>query len=92
MKITKIVLTGGPCAGKSSAMSRIQEEFTSRGYAVLFIPETASELILGGANPTTCGSVANFQKQLLKLQLEKERIFEETANMITAAIKKLVAQ
>lgn len=84
MEITKIVLTGGPCAGKSSAMSRIQEEFTSRGYAVLFIPETASELILGGANPTTCGSVANFQKQLLKLQLEKERIFEETANLMPA--------
>ena len=43
-KITKIVITGGPCAGKSTAMSYIQNEFTKKGYAVLFVPETATEL------------------------------------------------
>lgn len=28
MEITKIVITGGPCAGKSTAMSWIQNAFT----------------------------------------------------------------
>ena len=28
-KITKIVLTGGPCAGKTTAMARIIEHFSS---------------------------------------------------------------
>ena len=45
MEITKIVITGGPCAGKSTAFSRIQEEFTTLGYKVLFISETALKLV-----------------------------------------------
>ena len=31
MDITKIVITGGPCAGKTTAMSWIQSNFTKRG-------------------------------------------------------------
>ena len=50
-KITKIVITGGPCAGKTTAMSWIQNAFTKKGYAVLFVDETATQLISGGAAP-----------------------------------------
>lgn len=32
MEITKIVITGGPCAGKTTAMSWIQSNFTKMGY------------------------------------------------------------
>ena len=48
MEITKIVITGGPCAGKTTAMSWIQNAFIKKDYAVLFVPETATELISGG--------------------------------------------
>ncbi|MDR1897621.1 MAG: ATP-binding protein, partial [Prevotellaceae bacterium] len=33
--ITKIVLTGGPCAGKTTALARIIEKFSDMGYLVL---------------------------------------------------------
>lgn len=79
MEISKIVITGGPCGGKSTAMSRVQEAFTQMGYTVLFVPETATELITGGVSPVSCGSRADFQKGLLRLQLEKERVFTEAA-------------
>ena len=79
MEITKIVITGGPCAGKSTALSRIQEEFTELGYTVLFISETATELINGGVAPWTCKTSDDFQKFLIKLQIEKEKIFELSA-------------
>ena len=49
--IVRIVITGGPCAGKTTAMSWIQNAFTKLGYRVLFIPETATELISGGVAP-----------------------------------------
>ena len=39
MEISKIVITGGPCAGKSTAMSKIQNAFTQMGYKVLFVSE-----------------------------------------------------
>ena len=79
MKITKIVITGGPCAGKSTAMSWVKKSFTSMGYEVLFVPETATELITGGVAPWNCGTWVTFQKCLFELQLKKEEIFERAA-------------
>lgn len=78
-KITKIVLTGGPCAGKSTAMSWIQNAFTQRGYRVLFVPETATELITGGVAPWTCGSNLDYQCCQMRLQIEKEKVFAQAA-------------
>ena len=80
VEITKIVITGGPCAGKTTAMSWIQSNFTKLGYTVLFVPETATELITGGVAPWTCGTNADYQKCQMKLQLAKERIFEQGAS------------
>ena len=77
--ITKIVITGGPCAGKTTAMSWIQNEFTEKGYSVLFIDETATELITGGAAPWLSASRIDFQRWLIHLQIEKERAFSEIA-------------
>ncbi len=78
--ITKIVITGGPCGGKSTAMTWIESNLSQRGYKVLFIPETASELILGGVAPWTVRSNYEFQKALVSLQIQKERVFEMAAH------------
>ena len=83
-KITKIVLTGGPCAGKTTGMSWIRNAFMKQGYVVLFVPETATELITGGVSPNACGDNYTFQKCLVRLQLEKERVFEEAAASMDA--------
>lgn len=79
IKISKIVLTGGPCAGKTTALSWISNYFTKIGYGVLFVPETATELITNGVTPWTCGTVCDFQMLNLKLQKYKEKIFEKAA-------------
>ncbi|MBO5934680.1 MAG: AAA family ATPase [Clostridia bacterium] len=84
MEISKIVITGGPCAGKTTAMSWIQKSFSQMGYTVLFVPETATELILGGVAPWTCGTNADYQKCQLELQIEKEKIFEQAAETMSA--------
>ncbi|MBR6030155.1 MAG: AAA family ATPase [Clostridia bacterium] len=78
-QITRIVITGGPCAGKTTAMSWIQNAFTKKGYAVLFVDETATQLISGGAAPWLSTSARDFQLWLLRLQLDKERAFTEIA-------------
>ncbi len=79
MTVTKIVITGGPCAGKTTAMSWIQNAFSQKGYTVLFVPETATELITGGVAPWTCGTNLEYQKCQMRLQMEKERLFEQAA-------------
>lgn len=79
MEITKIVITGGPCGGKSKSLGRIKEVFSARGYTVLTIAETATELIRGGIAPWTCGTSADFQRMLFLLQIEKEKCYEAAA-------------
>lgn len=78
-KITKIVITGGPCAGKTTAMSWIQNAFTKLGYAVLFVDETATQLITGGAAPWLNNSNKEYQWHLLQLQMAKEMAFADIA-------------
>lgn len=39
--IRKIVITGGPCAGKTTGMSWIQKAFEAMGYLLLFLTEPA---------------------------------------------------
>ncbi|MGN0793861.1 MAG: AAA family ATPase [Aristaeellaceae bacterium] len=78
-QIVKIVITGGPCAGKSTALSWIQKHFSQQGWTTLFVPETATEFISGGVAPWTCGSNAEYQVVQMSLQREKERLFEQAA-------------
>lgn len=81
-KITKIVITGGPCAGKTTAMSWIQNAFTDLGYHVIFIPECATELINAGISGVTCKDLASFQNVLMRLQIQREKIYESAAKSV----------
>lgn len=81
-KITKIVLTGGPCGGKTTAMSWIQGHFQKYGYKVIFVPETATELITGGIIPNEGCTNLDFQSVLFDLQLAKEKAYEEAAKRL----------
>ena len=76
-QITKIVVTGGPCAGKTTALSWIQNAFTKMDYAVLFVDETATQLITGGAASWLTTSNRDYQWQLIQLQQAKEKAFTE---------------
>lgn len=78
-KITKIVLTGGPCSGKTTAMSWIQNALSERGYKVIFIPETATELLTAGVMQNDYTKNVKFQKVLMEEQISKENIYEKAA-------------
>ena len=76
-KITRIVLTGGPAAGKTTLISRILKEFKQEdGWRVITIPETATELISGfGLGPFPgCMSMLEFQYFVIGDQLHKEKL------------------
>lgn len=80
-QIHSFVLTGGPCGGKTSGLSIIEQELGNRGYYVLVVPETATELIPTGIRPF--GNSLNnfdFQHVLLEKQLFKEKLYKDTAN------------
>lgn len=90
VKINKIVLTGGPCSGKTTALTWINNYFSKRGYTVLAVPETATELISNGVAPWTCDTNYDFQTLQVKLQKEKEEIFESAAKTMKSNNKILI--
>jgi signal recognition particle GTPase len=49
VNITRILLTGGPCAGKTTALAAISQDLTQLGYKVLVVPEAATLIMKGGA-------------------------------------------
>lgn len=49
INVSRILLTGGPCAGKTTAMAAISADLTQLGYKVLVVPEAATILMKGGA-------------------------------------------
>lgn len=76
-RITKIVLTGGPAAGKTTLISRILKEFKQEdGWRVITIPETATELMSGfGIKPFgNCMSMLKFQDFVIADQIHKEKL------------------
>ena len=71
-KIVRIVLTGGPAAGKTTLISRILKEFKQDdGWRVITIPETATDLISGfGIKPFgNCLSMLELQDYVVADQL-----------------------
>lgn len=79
--IKRIVCTGGPCSGKTTFMTRVQEIFEERGYRVFIDHEAATDLITGGVSPATMG-MYEFQKYVIGLQLKKEELFYQAAQNI----------
>jgi len=49
VNITRILLTGGPCAGKTTALAAISQDLSQLGYKVLIVPEAATLIMKGGA-------------------------------------------
>ena len=73
MKIFKIALTGGPCAGKTTMLKNITEHLNEKGISNVVVPETATELIVNGVVPKgTNKSVKWFQDIVLRTQVFKE--------------------
>lgn len=73
--VAKIVLTGGPCAGKTTTITKLEEHLNERGYHVLVLNECATEMIKAGIRPfgDNKATVYDFENEILNLQLYKEK-------------------
>ena len=83
--IKRIVLTGGPCAGKTTALVRIIEHFSSLGYKVFTIPEVPTLYSQGGWNYLTKNYNLYYEgeRAILETQLALEDSFMRMAEVCT---------
>jgi len=77
--VKRIVLTGGPCAGKSSSLEHIELYLKKKGYVVYIVNETATELINSGIKPFGDNAVdmVSFQDIIFQYQIQKEVLVDE---------------
>ena len=84
--VIRVVLTGGPCGGKSSALERLTKDAKAAGFDVLIAPETPTILFNSGVYLPLPGTPENpellqkFQAGILDLQLQLERTMTNIAN------------
>lgn len=84
-KIASIVLTGGPCGGKTTAMSIVTEYLRERGYIVYTVPEVPTILFTNGASYpgediSRRKELLTLETTILTLQLTMEESFKAIAN------------
>ena len=86
--IKKIVLTGGPCAGKTTAFVKVIEHFSSRGYKVFTIPEVPTIFLQAGMDYLTKNQDWFYEgeKSTLEIQLALEDDFTRMAQTINGPV------
>ena len=83
--IKRIVLTGGPCAGKTTALVRIIEHFSNLGFKVFTVPEVPTMYSQGGWSYLTTNRDLYYEGELaiLETQLALENSFMRLAETCT---------
>lgn len=81
--VYRIVLTGGPCGGKSSSLDDLTKALTKKGFDILCVPEVPTILLNGGCTyPGIEGkkeTLVTFEKALIQAQLQLESSFTDIA-------------
>ncbi|CAL2044150.1 unnamed protein product [Caenorhabditis brenneri] len=83
-KVYKIVLTGGPCGGKTTAQVRLATFFENLGWKVFTVPETATILLGGRVKFSELDAEQSyiFQRDLLATMHQIENTFFNQASAI----------
>lgn len=93
MSIPRIVLTGGPCGGKTSAFEYLKIRLPQLGIKPIFVPELATTMFNAGIKwIDVCHAESKafrFQVEMIKAQMTNEEIFYSFAHL-PAEVKKVM--
>jgi predicted ATPase len=80
--ITRVVLTGGPCAGKTTLLSRVKSHFSALGYHVYIVPEAATLIINTGFIPAAFpgDDIYELQDAILEITLS---LYRQTERLVS---------
>lgn len=74
-----IVLTGGPCSGKSTSLAYLTEKLSDHGFMVAVIPETATMITNNGINRHIMDRMSQirvYQEAIVDIQLAMEDTYK----------------
>lgn len=79
----KIVVTGGPCAGKTTLIAKLKYDLELHDYKVILVPNAQDTLTSMGI---TDDYTRYYRKLLLKTQLNNEKIAEKAGSQYNNAV------
>ncbi len=88
-----IVLTGGPCSGKSSSLAYLTEKLSDHGFTVFVIPETATLITDNGIDRRKMDrqrQVVLYEEAILDMQLAFEETYRNAVSRIFPERKKII--
>lgn len=84
-QIPMIAITGGPCSGKTTFLSQIQETLLKEGFKVIIIRESATELFSNAIDPLLFKKTVRAHNQLQEIifreQISRENSFLHLARL-----------
>ena len=80
--IHRVLLTGGPCAGKTTLMAKLTSVLDNKGYRVFCVPEAATLFMLAGSQIDTSKMSWDFGVQMQGSILTMQRSLEDTFTQV----------
>lgn len=80
-KIPRYVLTGGPCAGKTTALAMLLQKLSDFGVTPFLVSEVATHVIMNGIRFEKVENWPKLQQEIIRTQLLFEDIMERFANL-----------
>ncbi len=87
--IPVICISGGPCAGKTTVLSFLEQKLNERGYTVVIVNEAATEFKLSGLKPKLFTGTG-FQSHLLQHIIETENRWKKAVTDMVADKKVII--
>jgi CYTH domain-containing protein/predicted ATPase len=91
--VSMIVLTGGPCSGKSSSLAHLTQKLSDHGFMVFVVPETATLITNNGIDRRKMDKrkqVVMFEETIFDMQLAFEEIYKKAVKRIFPERKKVI--
>jgi CYTH domain-containing protein/predicted ATPase len=91
--VSMIVLTGGPCSGKSSSLAYLTERLSDHGFLVFIVPETATLITSTGIDRRKMDrtrQVVMFEETIFDMQLAFEETYKKAVTGIFPDRRKVI--
>ncbi len=88
-----IVLTGGPCSGKSSSLAFLTEKLSNNGFMIFVVPETATLITNSGIDRRKMHKskqVNAYEEAILDMQLAFEETYKQTVMKVFPERRKVI--
>lgn len=91
--VSMIVLTGGPCSGKSSSLAYLTERLSDHGFMVFVVPETATLITGNGIDRRKMdkpGQIVVFEEAIFDMQVSFEDTYKQAVSRIFPERRKVI--